>query len=69
MDAAIMRTERRGVRIIRGEFNRVIAADNKLLKELKAKITRLEKKEVGLNEEQCQMEVATFVSIKKYLTV
>ena len=53
MDVAIMRMEKRGVRIIRSDFNRVIAADNKLLKELKAKITRLEKKEVGLNEEQC----------------
>ena len=33
--------EKRGVRTIKGDFNRAIAADNKLLKEIKARITRL----------------------------
>ena len=36
-----MRMEKRGIRTIKGDFNRAIAADNKLLKELKARITRL----------------------------
>lgn len=69
MDAAIMRMGKGGICIIKGDFNRVIAADNKLLKELKARITRLEKKKRTLYEEQRQMELATFVSIKQYLTV
>ena len=41
MGVAAMRMEKRGVRTIKGDFNRAIAADNKLLKELKARITRL----------------------------
>ena len=41
MDVAIMRMEKRGVRIINGDFNRVIVADNKLPKKFKAQITRL----------------------------
>ena len=41
MGVAAMRMEKRGIRTIKGDFNRAIAADNKLLKELKARITRL----------------------------
>ena len=41
MGVAAMRMEKRGIRTIKGDFNRVIAADNKLLKEIKARITRL----------------------------
>ncbi len=33
--------EKRGIRTDKGEVNRQIAADNKLLKEIKARITRL----------------------------
>ena len=33
--------EKRGIRTDKGEINRQIAADNKLLKEIKARITRL----------------------------
>ena len=33
--------ERRGIQTEKGDINRQIAADNKLLKELKARITRL----------------------------
>ena len=41
MGVAAMRMEKRGVLTIKGDFNRAVAADNKLLKELKARITRL----------------------------
>ena len=41
MGVAAMRMEQRGIRTIKGDMNREIAADNKLLKELKARITRL----------------------------
>ena len=33
--------ERRGIQTQKGNINREIAADNKLLKEIKARITRL----------------------------
>ena len=33
--------EKRGIRTDKGEVNRQIAADNKLLKEIKARVTRL----------------------------
>lgn len=35
------RMERRGIQTEKGNINREIAADNKLLKEIKARITRL----------------------------
>ena len=41
MDAAIMRMGKRDVRIIKGDFNRIIADDNKLPKKFKARITQL----------------------------
>ena len=41
MDVVTMRMEKRGVRIIKCDFNRVIVAYNKLPKKFKARITRL----------------------------
>ena len=38
---AASQMEKRGIRTDKGEVNRQIAADNKLLKEIKARITRL----------------------------
>ena len=38
---AASQMEKRGIRTGKGEVNRQIAADNKLLKEIKARITRL----------------------------
>ena len=38
---AVSQMEKRGIRTDKGEVNRQIAADNKLLKEIKARITRL----------------------------
>ena len=38
---AASQMEKRGIRTNKGEVNRQIAADNKLLKEIKARITRL----------------------------
>ncbi len=39
--ASASQMEKRGIRTDKGEVNRQIAADNKLLKEIKARITRL----------------------------
>ena len=41
MGVAAVQMERRGIRTEKGDVNRQIAADNKLLKEIKARITRL----------------------------
>lgn len=41
MGVAATQMERRGIRTEKGDVNRQIAADNKLLKEIKARITRL----------------------------
>ena len=41
MGVAATRMERRGIATEKGNFNRQISADNKLLKEIKARITRL----------------------------
>ena len=41
MGPAASQMERRGVQTVKGNINREIAADNKLLKEIKARITRL----------------------------
>ena len=41
MGVAASQMERRGIRTEKGDINRQIAADNKLLKELKARITRI----------------------------
>lgn len=41
MGPAACQMERRGVQTVKGNINREIAADNKLLKEIKARITRL----------------------------
>ena len=41
MGPAASQMEKRGIRTDKGEVNRQIAADNKLLKEIKARITRL----------------------------
>ena len=41
MGVAAVQMERRGIRTEKGDINRQIAADNKLLKEIKARITRL----------------------------
>ena len=35
-DVTVMRVEKRGVRRIKGDFNRAIAADNERLKKIKA---------------------------------
>ena len=42
MEPAASQMEKRGIRTDKGEVNRQIAADNKLLKEIKARITRLQ---------------------------
>lgn len=41
MGPAASQMERRGIQTVKGNINREIAADNKLLKEIKARITRL----------------------------
>ena len=41
MGPAASQMERRGIQTEKGNINREIAADNKLLKEIKARITRL----------------------------
>ena len=41
MGPAACQMERRGIQTVKGNINREIAADNKLLKEIKARITRL----------------------------
>ena len=41
MGPAVSQMERRGIQTVKGSINRKIAADNKLLKEIKARITRL----------------------------
>lgn len=41
MGVAAVQMERRGIRTEKGDINRQIAADNKLMKEIKARITRL----------------------------
>ncbi len=41
MGSAAGQMERRGIATVKGNINREIAADNKLLKEIKARITRL----------------------------
>lgn len=41
MGVAATQMERRGIRTEKGDINRQIAADNKLLKEIKARITRI----------------------------
>ena len=41
MGSAAAQMERRGIATVKGNINREIAADNKLLKEIKARITRL----------------------------
>ena len=41
MGPAASQMERRGIATEKGNINREIAADNKLLKEIKARITRL----------------------------
>lgn len=41
MGVAATRMERRGIATEKGNLNRQIAADNKLLREIKARITRL----------------------------
>ena len=42
MGPAASQMERRGIQTVKGNINREIAADNKLLKEIKARITRLD---------------------------
>ena len=56
MGVAAMRMEKRGIRTERGDINREIAANNKLLKELKARITRLYNwsKELAAREKELQ---------------
>ena len=41
MGVSAMQMEKRGIRTMKGDANRQIAADNKLLKEIKARITRI----------------------------
>ena len=41
LGTAVSQMEKRGIRTDKGAVNRQIAADNKLLKEIKARITRL----------------------------
>ena len=51
MGVAATQMERRGIRTEKGDVNREIAADNKLLKEIKARITRLYNWSKELNEQ------------------
>jgi len=51
MGVAATQMERRGIRTEKGDVNRQIAADNKLLKEIKARITRLYNWSKDLNEQ------------------
>ena len=52
MGVAASQMERRGIRTEKGDINRQIDADNKLLKEIKARITRL----YNWSKEQAQVE-------------
>lgn len=52
MGVAASQMERRGIRTEKGDINRQIAADNKLLKELKARITRI----YNWTKEQAEVE-------------
>ena len=52
MGVAATRMERRGIQTVKGDVNRQIEADNKLLKEIKARITRL----YNWSKEQSQVD-------------
>lgn len=57
MGVAATQMERRGIRTEKGDVNRQIAADNKLLKEIKARITRLYNWSKELDKKICDVDL------------